>query len=151
MIYEDALSAVRRYVAEAFKAGTSTFPHYTLHGAEHLEELDRLALLVGDFIPGLPKERLNLLRLAIILHDFAMVDVPDPAREEELRRQMDPDLSFADIVRKVHQDEIERSFTKPERIAVLLGLIPTAGAQILEDACTIARHHRFHPLVACNS
>jgi hypothetical protein len=47
MIYEDALSAVRRYVAEAFKAGTAIFfPHYTLHGAEHLEELDRLALLM---------------------------------------------------------------------------------------------------------
>ncbi len=146
MIYEDALSALRRHVAAAFKAGTSTFPHYTLHGEEHLQELDRLALLVGGSIPKLSKERLNLLRLAIILHDFAMVDVPDPAREKELRRQMTPGLPFADIVRMTHQDEIDRSFTKPERIALLHGLLPTAGAQILEDASTIARHHRLHPL-----
>ena len=124
MIYEDALASVRRHVAAAFKAGTSTFPHYTLHGEEHLAELDRLALLFGSAIPALSKERLDLLRLAIILHDFAMVDVPDPAREEGLRQQMGPGLSFADIVRKTHQDEIDRSFTQPQRIAFLQGLLP---------------------------
>ena len=50
MITNDKLATFRAYVGEAFKAGTSTFPHYTLHGQEHLDELDRLALLIGTAI-----------------------------------------------------------------------------------------------------
>lgn len=102
MIRDESLSTFRNYVATAFKAGTEEFPHYTLHGAEHLDELDRLALMIGKSIPNLLRDRLDLLRLALIMHDFAMVAVPTPAREQELRDQMEPGLSFADIVRKTH-------------------------------------------------
>ena len=146
MIREESLSTFRSYVADAFKAGMKEFPHYTLHGAEHLAELDRLALLVGESIPKLSPDRINLLRIALIMHDFAMVAVPDPAREQELREQMEPGRSFADIVRKTHQDEIERSLTTPERTAFLTSTFADAEPYILDDALTIARHHRFNPL-----
>ena len=66
MIHDHALATLRNYVAEAFKAGTPTFPHFTLHGQEHLEELDRLAKLIGPNILDLTAERLDLLRLALI-------------------------------------------------------------------------------------
>jgi Flp pilus assembly protein TadD len=145
-IYENAIANLRRYVGEAFRAGTALFPYYTLHGVEHLEELDRLALLVGSAIPGLTPERLGLLRLAIAVHDFAMVDVPAEAREKELRRRLGDAIPLADIVRKTHQDEIERCFTKPERISFLMSLIPGATPGLLEDVATIAKHHRLHPL-----
>jgi tetratricopeptide (TPR) repeat protein len=145
-IYENAIANLRRYVGEAFKAGTALFPYYTLHGVEHLEELDRLALLVGSAIPRLTEERLGLLRLAIVVHDFAMVDVPDEIREKELRRRLGDTIEFPDVVRKTHQDEIERCFTKPERISFLMSLIPGATPPLLEDVATIARHHRLHPL-----
>ncbi|MEA2695091.1 MAG: hypothetical protein QOJ16_4478 [Acidobacteriota bacterium] len=145
-IYENAIANLRRYVGEAFKAGTAFFPYYTLHGVEHLEELDRLALLVGSAIPRLTEERLGLLRLAIVVHDFAMVDVPDEIREKELRRRLGDAIQLPDIVRKTHQDEIERCFTKPERSSFLMSLIPGATPALLEDVAAIARHHRLHPL-----
>jgi hypothetical protein len=143
-IYENAIANLRRYVGDAFKAGTALFPYYTLHGIEHLEELDRLALLVGSAIPRLTEERLGLLRLAIVVHDFAMVDVPDEMREEELRRRLGDTIPLAEVVRKTHQDEIERSFTR--RIDLLMSLIPGATPALLEDVVTIAKHHRLYPL-----
>jgi hypothetical protein len=145
-IYENAIANLRRYVGDAFKPGTALFPYYTLHGTEHLEELDRLALLVGAAIPGLTEERLGLLRLAIVIHDFAMVDIPDEIREEELRRRLGNVVPLADVVRKTHQDEIERCFAESQRIEFLMGLIPGATPALLEDVATIAKHHRLHPL-----
>ena len=59
---------------------------------------------------------------------------------------MEPGLSFADIVRKTHQDEIERSLTTPESTAFLARTFSGAEPYILPDACMIARHHRFNPL-----
>jgi hypothetical protein len=72
-----------------------------------------------------------------------MVDVPDVAREAELRAGLRPDLPFADLVREVHQDEIERAFSQPSQLAFLTGLV---AAQEIGDAVTIARHHRLHDL-----
>src|SRR5258706_5652416 len=111
---EHAIQNFRRSVADAFKAGTSVFPHYTLHGEEHLQELERLAQLFGSHIPKLQQrpELFDQLRVAICMHDFAMVEVPDKGREAELRASMSAECSFADIVREVHQDEIFHSFTK---------------------------------------
>lgn len=141
-ICDDSLSAFRREVAEAFEAGMPQFPHYTLHGREHLDELDRLALLIGNAIL-LPPERLQLLRLALIMHDYSMVNVVDPDRENELRRQLSPGLSFADLVRKTHQDEIEQKFSEASRAN---SLARQFGPQNVLDAVKIAKHHRFHPL-----
>lgn len=145
MIHEDALTNFRRYVGEAFKNGMQLFPNYTLHGTDHLEEVDRLAKLLATNA-NLDEERLGLLRLAVIMHDFAMVDIPDPKREVELRRQMSPELSFADIVRRVHQDEIEKSFSNSERIEYITRLFSGVPPFQIEEACTIARHHRFNHL-----
>lgn len=146
MISEHGLSTFRDYVGKAFAAGMAHFPHYTLHGREHLEELDRLALLMGDAIPALTDERRNLLRIAVVMHDFAMVDVPNPEREAVLRDQMGPDLSFADIVRKTHQDEIEESLNRKGRADSVTSMFADADLHELEDACTVAKYHRFHPL-----
>ena len=103
MIEEYQLKTLRKHVSQAFSAGMPQFPHYTLHGKEHLNELDRLCRLICGSIPILndDTEKINLLRLAIIMHDYAMVDVPSPEREQELRALMEPTLSFADIVRKL--------------------------------------------------
>ena len=147
MIDESGLKNFREYVAKAFSAGTQQFPHYTLHGREHLEEVDRLARLVYKATPRLNEEDANLLRLALIMHDFSMVDVPSPKREEELRAQMGVGISFADIVRKTHQDEIVNSFKKPERIAYLMSAFGGDQAHVVQDACTIAKYHRFNALV----
>ncbi|NQT15455.1 MAG: hypothetical protein HQ582_22045, partial [Planctomycetes bacterium] len=146
MISEHSLSTFRDYVGDAFKAGLEDFPHYTLHGREHLEELDRLALLMGDAIPALTDDRRDLLRIAVVMHDFAMVHVPNSEREAELRAQMDPGLSFADIIRKTHQDEIERCLTDKDRVNSLMDMFTDVEPYKLEDACTVARYHRFHPL-----
>lgn len=144
MITEAALETLRHHVGDAFKAGMGQFPHFTLHGIEHLEELDRLARLLQEVIP-LPQERLMLLRLALILHDYAMVDVPDSERECELRKRMSSEESFADIVRKSHQDEIINAFSRPSKRDFLngLGLLPME----IKDAIEVARHHRYHPLL----
>jgi hypothetical protein len=109
-----------------------------------LDELDRLTLLIGGYL-RIPPDRLNLLRMAVIMHDFAMVDVPSPQREAELRRQLDKDMSFADVVRKTHQDEIVESFSRQEKSDFLLSL-PGINHHIIEDAVRIGAHHRFHPL-----
>jgi len=146
VISEHSLSAFRENVAAAFKAGMEAFPHYTLHGKEHLDEVDRLARMIADAIPKLRdnRERTNVLRLALVLHDLAMVDAPDRERAPELAKQIGPDLSFADVVRKTHQDEVARCLT--ERANGLTATFPGASPHEFEDALTIARFHRFHPL-----
>ncbi len=146
MINESGLQNFREYVAMAFSAGMQHFPHFTLHGREHLEEVDRLARLVHKATPQLSEEQANLLRLALIMHDFAMVAVPSPEREAELRARMGVDISFADIVRKTHQDEIANSFAKEDRIAYLMSTFGGDQAHVVQDACTIAQYHRFKPL-----
>jgi hypothetical protein len=116
LIYEDAIQTLRRHVGEAFKAGMPQFPFYTLHGIEHLQELDRLALLVGKAI-GLEDGQQALLRLAIVLHDYAMVDIPGEAREKELRQRLglDPTVSLPALVRETHQDEFEHALTRASK------------------------------------
>lgn len=146
MVFENAIANLQRYVGEAFKAGTAFFPYYTLHGVEHLQELDRLARLIGGAIPRLSEERLGLLRLAIAVHDFAMVDVPGESREKELRRRQGDSIALSDLIRKTHQDEIERCFTKRERLDYLMAVIPGATPGLLGDVATIAKYHRLHPL-----
>ncbi len=148
MITEHSLATFRDYVAGAFKAGTEHFPHYTLHGREHLDELDRLALLFRDAIPALKAadDRFALLRLALIMHDFAMVAVPHPSREAELHEQMGRDLTFADIVRKTHQDEIQTSLTEGGKKEFVEKNFSESDPHELDDALVIAKHHRFHPL-----
>ena len=146
MISDHQLKTFRDTVGEAFSAGMPQFPFYTLHGKNHLDELDRLCLLFGNAIPKLKqeKDKLNILRLAIIMHDYSMVDVPSPEREKELRDQMDQFLSFADIVRKTHQDEIVKSLGKKSQS--LFDIFPNASIDEINDAVEIARYHRFHPL-----
>lgn len=148
MIEEHGLDTFRDIVAEAFKAGMELFPDFTLHGREHLEELDRLVLLMAQAIPELKRDpnAVSLLRLAVILHDYAMVAVPTTDREAELREQMGPEVSFAEIVRKTHQDEIVHALSNSDTTAVLTSTFPNAGLGHLKDACEIAKFHRFHPL-----
>jgi tetratricopeptide (TPR) repeat protein len=148
MISEHSLAVLRQYVAEAFKPGMRLFPTFTLHGQEHLEEVDRLAHLLKNEIPTLTEERFSLLRLALILHDFAMVDSLTIGRPEFLRSQLGLDLTIADLVRKTHQDEILTALSRPERMDFLRRTLSSEGGYIIDDACTIARHHRFHPLSA---
>jgi hypothetical protein len=144
MLHEHAIASLKSYVATAFKAGTAHFPYYTLHGAEHLDELDRLAQLVGVEL-RLPEEDLALLRLAIPVHDYIMVAVPGEEREGELRQHFG-DIPLTDLIREVHQDETARAFTERSLIDYLTSVIPEAYPAMLEDVFAIARHHRRHPL-----
>jgi formylglycine-generating enzyme required for sulfatase activity len=148
MIEEHHLETLRDRVAAAFAAGMEAFPHHTLHGREHLEELDRLALLLADWIPTdrLDKRRLQVLRLALILHDYAMVELPGPLREAELRGRLSAGKSFADVIRETHQDEIAKIFRSREWRSRLNGILVGAAPSDVLDAVEIARHHRFHPL-----
>jgi hypothetical protein len=144
LIYEEAIKTLRRHIGEAFKAGMPQFPYYTLHGIEHLEELDRLAILLSKKI-GLEAEDQQLLRLAILFHDYAMVDVPGEEREKELRQRLglQPDFSFPDLVRETHQDEFEQALTRASKLSFLTGMF---SAQNLRDAAIVAKHHRKHDL-----
>ncbi len=144
MIGDHQLKTVREYVGDAFKPGMAVFPHFTLHGIEHLSELDRLAQIIGR-VAKLDADVLSLVRLAGILHDFAMVDVPSPGRERELREKMEPGISFADVVRKTHQDEIVQSFSQPPQREFITSVFKD-GSYVIEDAVTVARYHRYHPL-----
>lgn len=145
MISEAGLSALRTRVAAAFKAGMATLPYYTLHGEEHLQELERLALLLGSKI-DLTEEELATLRLALVLHDYAMVEVPSPQRELELRNKMSTDVSFADVVRMTHQDELGNVLSAPRMAATLADVLPGAAPHEIEDACVVAQFHRANPL-----
>ncbi len=148
MIEEHHLRTFRDSVGSAFEAGMPHLPHFTLHGREHLDELDRLCQLFASAIPGFSSdaEQLGILKLAIIMHDFAMVDVPTREREAELRALMDPCLSFADVVRMTHQDEIVQSLEG--KAQTLYDTFSGASIDEINDAIEVARYHRFHPLVS---
>ena len=146
MIEEHHLMTFRDNIAKAFAAGMKTFPDYTLHGKEHLDEVDRICLLFVNSIPrpGIDAEGVGILRLALIMHDIAMVDVPTSEREAELRKEMGPGVSFADMVRKTHQNEITGRLTR--RADGLFDAFPGASVNEINSAVTVARFHRFHPL-----
>lgn len=146
MIEDHQLLTLRDTIGNAFSNGMPQFPHYTLHGKEHLNELDRLCLLICGCLPEIKDDiqKINLLRLAIILHDYAMVNVPTPDREKKLRSQMDPSHSFADIIRITHQDEIIESLKN--RAEELYTVFSGATTFEMESAVTIAQYHRFHLL-----
>ncbi len=72
-----------------------------------------------------------------------MANVVDPKREKDLRKRMGVALSFADLVRETHQDEIEQKFSEPSWTAPLARQF---GPQSVFDAVKIAKHHRFHSL-----
>jgi len=148
MIKEHQLETYRAQLSSAFSAGATTFPNYTLHGQEHLEELDRIALLLCDAIPSLQndEEKRNKLRLAIILHDSAMFWIPSESREKELRTNLEPGLSLAEVIRKTHQNEIFNIFTEQSVLDGILSTFSGVPHTEIEEACTIAQHHRFHPL-----
>lgn len=147
MITEHGLNNFRDFAAKAFEAGTAAFPYYTLHGQAHLLELDRLATLLCRHIPFFDarEDQVRLLRLAVIMHDYAMVELPGKPREDELLTLMRPGQSFADVLRETHQDEIRRVFSRPEFTSRLSAWFP-GGGYLLQDASIIASYHRYHPL-----
>ena len=141
MIEDHELKAYRGNVATTFAAGMPFLPYFTLHGAEHIDEVDRICLLLASSIPSLctDKSETNLARLALILHDRALVDVGSKVELAEIAGRMGPLAGAAEVVRKTHAQQV-RSVVE-RRAEGLRATFSRIEQHEVDAATTIASFH----------